>query len=183
MQRQHLRFADRFIPRLPVDEDPRQFWDLGNPPAIDFLFSFDLVHDLIIPRGWPKKAPAAFLRLVGEFTSNKTGGSRRQNRPESMQHFLKAFARAAWARIVAAEFFDEFFIAMHDPHATLDAGLGGITSAAFTCALESRVDRNRCDAWDTSKLNSVMPAQYIRISRRANWRFGDISPVTAPNMM
>jgi hypothetical protein len=96
-----------------------------------------------------KKPPAAFLRLEGS-TVNNAAGSRRQNRPESMQHFLKAFAGSTWAWIVAAEFFDEFFVAVHDPHAALDMRLGGVASSALTGALESRADRIRCDAWDTS---------------------------------
>src|SRR5690348_17592038 len=36
------------------------------------------------------------------------------NRPERRQHFLKPVSRIAWTQIVAAKFFEEFFVTMYD---------------------------------------------------------------------
>jgi hypothetical protein len=48
-----------------------------------------------------------------------------------MQHFLKASAGAADARIVSAELFEELFVAVHDAVAALDVGFGGVAPAAL----------------------------------------------------
>jgi hypothetical protein len=68
-----------------------------------------------------------------------------------MQQFLKAFCRAARARIVPAEFFVEFFVSMNDPDAALHMSLGREAAAPFTGALESRAGQSDRDAWDTSR--------------------------------
>jgi hypothetical protein len=67
-----------------------------------------------------------------------------------MQHFLKAFIGAARAWIVAAELFEEFFIAVYDAKPALDVRFGRIAATTLTGALESSVDRSRCFAWKTS---------------------------------
>jgi len=68
-----------------------------------------------------------------------------------MQHFLKAFAGAARAWIIPTQLFEKLLVAMDDPNTALDVRFGWIASTAFTDALESRVDRSRCYAWDTSR--------------------------------
>ncbi len=60
-----------------------------------------------------------------------------------MQHLLKPLARIAWARIVATELLDEFFVAVDDALAALDPGFGGETLPAFAHWLKSRT-RRRC---------------------------------------
>jgi hypothetical protein len=70
-----------------------------------------------------------------------------------MQHFLKAFVRSAWARIVSAELFDQLFVSMDDANAALYMRFRRESAATFTRALESRADRriDRVDgARDTS---------------------------------
>jgi hypothetical protein len=54
-----------------------------------------------------------------------------------MQHFLKPASGAADARIVAAELFEQLFVAVHDPVAALDARLGRIAGAPFARARKS----------------------------------------------
>ena len=54
-----------------------------------------------------------------------------------MQHFLKPASRAADARIVSAELFDQLFVAVDDAVAALDVRLGRITGAAFARARKS----------------------------------------------
>jgi hypothetical protein len=48
-----------------------------------------------------------------------------------MRHFLKPASRAADTAIVAAELFDELFVAVHDAVAALDVRLGRESRAAF----------------------------------------------------
>jgi hypothetical protein len=49
-----------------------------------------------------------------------------------MQQTLKPASGAAWAQIVAAEFFTQLDAAMDEPPSTLDMGFrGGRTSAAY----------------------------------------------------
>jgi hypothetical protein len=57
------------------------------------------------------------------------------------QQRLKAAAGVTWAQVVAAEFFDEFLLAVNHSCAALHFGFGRIALAALTAALESRVDR------------------------------------------
>jgi hypothetical protein len=54
---------------------------------------------------------------------------------------LKVAAGAAWAQVVAAEFFDEFFFAVDHSRSAFHFGFGRIALAALTAALESTVDR------------------------------------------
>jgi hypothetical protein len=61
--------------------------------------------------------------------------------PVRRQQRLKAAARAAWAQVVAAKFFDEFFFAVNHLRSALHFGFGWIALAALTAALESSVDR------------------------------------------
>jgi hypothetical protein len=56
-----------------------------------------------------------------------------------MQHFLKAPAGTAGTRILAAKFFCEFFVAMHDPETALDVRFGWESFAALATALERRI--------------------------------------------
>jgi len=55
-----------------------------------------------------------------------------------MQHFLKATARAAGAGIVAAQFFEEFLVAVDNPETAFYVGFRGETAAAFTASLERK---------------------------------------------
>src|SRR5688500_8601257 len=48
-----------------------------------------------------------------------------------MQHFLKLAGGAAGAEVVAAELFEQLFVAVDDPLAALDARLGRIASPAL----------------------------------------------------
>jgi hypothetical protein len=61
--------------------------------------------------------------------------------PVRRQQRLKAAAGATGAQVVAAEFFDEFFLAVNYSRAALHFGFGWIALAALTAALESSVDR------------------------------------------
>jgi hypothetical protein len=63
------------------------------------------------------------------------------NLPVRRQQRLKAAAGATRAQVVAAEFFDEFFLAVDHARAALHFSFGWIALAALTAALESRVDR------------------------------------------
>jgi hypothetical protein len=102
-------------------------------------------------RAAPRKGVRRISAADAKVTWSNAAGSRRQKRPDRMQHFLKAFVRTAGARIVAPKLFDEFFVAMNDPDATLHVGFGREASATLTRALESRVDLSRRYAWDTSE--------------------------------
>jgi hypothetical protein len=48
-----------------------------------------------------------------------------------MQHFLKPARGAAGAEVIAAELFEQLFVAVHDPLAALDARLGRIAFPAL----------------------------------------------------
>ena len=61
--------------------------------------------------------------------------------PVRRQQRLKAAAGATGAQVVAAEFFDEFFLAVNHSRSALHFGFGWIALAALTAALESRVVR------------------------------------------
>ena len=61
--------------------------------------------------------------------------------PVHRQQRLKAAAGATGAQVVAAEFFDEFFLAVNHSRAALHFGFGRIALAALTAALESSVVR------------------------------------------
>jgi hypothetical protein len=52
---------------------------------------------------------------------------------------LKAAAGPAGAAVVAAELFDEFLVAVHDPVTGLDVGFGRESAAALATALERRI--------------------------------------------
>jgi len=97
-----------------------------------------------------------------------------------MQQFLKTFVRPAWARVVAAELFDEFFVAVNNPHAAFDVRLGREASPALTGSLESKAgrdgDRVR-SAWDTSEVKVARSSYRIEsivcrdeVARRLNRR-------------
>jgi hypothetical protein len=58
-----------------------------------------------------------------------------------MQHFLKAFIRAAGARIISAELLEQFLVTVYDAVATLHVRLGREPSPTLTRPLESRVGR------------------------------------------
>jgi hypothetical protein len=58
-----------------------------------------------------------------------------------MQHFLKTPPGAAGAGVVSAEFFEQFFVAVDDPEAALDAGFGGVAFPAFAAYFKSRNPR------------------------------------------
>ena len=51
------------------------------------------------------------------------------------QHFLKSAARTAGTRVVTTKFFDEFFVAMHDPETAFDVRFGRKSFAALATAL------------------------------------------------
>jgi hypothetical protein len=56
-----------------------------------------------------------------------------------MQQFLKAAARAARAEVVAAEFFEKFFIGVNDAVAALYVRFGRIALSTFTRVFERRI--------------------------------------------
>ena len=66
------------------------------------------------------------------------------NRPERMQHFLKAASRAAWAEIVPAQLFAEFLVPMNDAHATFHLRFGWETLATFAGDFEAGVFMIMC---------------------------------------
>ncbi len=98
----------------------------------------------------PGAMPAPHGR--GAFSGCSHGGSRRQKRPDFRQQFLKAFAGAAGAGVFSAELFEQFLVAMNDPHAAFDVRFGWEAALALTGALESRAGRAGVTgfAWDTS---------------------------------
>jgi hypothetical protein len=59
-----------------------------------------------------------------------------------MQHLPKGpasfFTAAAGARVFAAQFFQQFLVAMHEAQAALDAGFGWVAFAPFTGGREKR---------------------------------------------
>ena len=55
---------------------------------------------------------------------------------------LELLVRAAGTRVIASEFFDQFLVAAHDPHAALDLRFGWEPFTALAGALEKR---GRCD--------------------------------------
>jgi hypothetical protein len=57
-----------------------------------------------------------------------------------MQHFLKAATGAAGTKVIASEFFYKFLVAPDEPEATLYVCFGWEAFAAFTAALERRID-------------------------------------------
>jgi hypothetical protein len=61
----------------------------------------------------------------------------RRNRPLRIQHFLKAFAGAAGALIVAPELFRKRFVAMDNTLTAFDAGFRREPFSALTHDLES----------------------------------------------
>jgi hypothetical protein len=100
-----------------------------------------------------EKTAGAFPRRWLRFIGCNATGSPRQNRPDRMQHFLKAPVGPARARIVSAELFDQLLVAVNDPDAAFNVRFGREAATALTGALESRAgrDANRVrDAWDTS---------------------------------
>jgi hypothetical protein len=69
-----------------------------------------------------------------------------------MQQALKPASRAAWAQIVAAEFFAQLDVAMDETPSTLDMGFRGEGLPPLTRDAESRGgfrNRDAC-AWHTS---------------------------------
>ena len=63
---------------------------------------------------------------VGLISFSESSGPclRRQNRPDFRQHRLNTPAGTARAKVVATELLDEFLIAVDDPMAAFDLGLG-----------------------------------------------------------
>jgi hypothetical protein len=61
-----------------------------------------------------------------------------------MQHFLKAPPGFAGAGVIAAEFFEQLFVAVDDPQTALYARLGGIALAAFAARLKRSGPRSSC---------------------------------------
>jgi len=54
-----------------------------------------------------------------------------------MQHFLKTPPGSAGAGVVAAEFLEQFFVAVDDPQTALYARFGWIAFAAFAARFKS----------------------------------------------
>jgi hypothetical protein len=61
-----------------------------------------------------------------------------------MQQFLKTPPGAAGAGVVAAEFLEQLFVAVDDPHSTLDARFGWIAFTAFAAYFKSSGPRWVC---------------------------------------
>jgi hypothetical protein len=66
---------------------------------------------------------------------------RRQKQPDFRQHFLKALAGAARARIVSSEFFQQFLVAMNHAESALYLRLGRIAVSTLADDLESKTVR------------------------------------------
>src|SRR4051794_12073320 len=98
--------------------------------------------------------PGTF-RCRGEFSSaNNDSDSRRQNRPDFMQQFLKPLVRATRAGVITAELFQQLLIAVNHSCAAFHVRFRGIPAAALAGALKSRggrgMDRRGSCAWCTS---------------------------------
>lgn len=52
---------------------------------------------------------------------------------------LKTLGRATWAGVVAPQFLEQFFVAMHDTQTTFNFCFGWIPFAAFTDDLKSNL--------------------------------------------
>jgi len=95
---------------------------------------------------------------------------------------LKAAARVAGAKVVAAQLFDELFVAVDDAVTTLDTGLRGVALAAFASRLENRRGRRGrgwwWGVWDTllsgEKLRGDESTMFV-CEAAGEWRF-----LTAP---
>ena len=77
-----------------------------------------------------------------------------------MQHFLKAQAGAAWAKIVAPQLFSQVLITMDGPVTFFDVGFRGESSAALTGPLERRIGwrfRFRISRRTSCRLQSRLP--------------------------
>ncbi len=61
-----------------------------------------------------------------------------------MQHFLKPAAGIARARIVPAQFLDEFLVPVDDAVSAFHLGFGWVAFTALTGMLESRIERGVC---------------------------------------
>lgn len=83
---------------------------------------------------------------------------RPQNRPDRMQQFLKAAVRAARARIISPELFEQLFFAVDDAIAAFDVRFRWIAASSFARALKSGAGRScrrgGLDAWGTSLIGS-----------------------------
>ena len=106
------------------------------------------------PERTPPAGPGALWNRRGSnrrrFSGNSRGGKNRQKLPAGRQQRLKRPPGTAGAKVVAAQFFHEFFMAAHDPLAFLDAAFGGETFTAFAGDLE-RTWRMGCEkTWRTS---------------------------------
>jgi len=69
-----------------------------------------------------------------------------------MQHCLKPAIGPTWARIIAAELFEEFLVPVHDAVAAFDPGFRRESLPTLTCCLETRTGRGVWSwaSWDTS---------------------------------
>jgi len=61
-----------------------------------------------------------------------------------MQHCLKPATGTAWARVVATELLEEFFVPVHDAMPAFDPGLGRVALPTLARGLETRTGRG---AW------------------------------------
>jgi hypothetical protein len=61
-----------------------------------------------------------------------------------MQHLLKAACGSAGARVVAAEFFEQLFVAVDDSLSALYMRFGRIAFAAFAAHFKSSDPRSSC---------------------------------------
>ena len=98
--------------------------------------------------------PARWLPSVGSSSHD----SCRQDRPERMQHFLKAASRVARAEIVSTLFLLEKLVAPDYPQPSLDASLGREAPPSLTGALERRGGRRRCRACSWRSSFQIVPS-------------------------
>jgi hypothetical protein len=69
----------------------------------------------------------------------------RRNRPDCRQHFLKSLPRTAWARIIAAQLFNQLNLAAaHKAQPALHLRFGWIAFTPLTGDLESMAGWRMC---------------------------------------
>ena len=100
-----------------------------------------------------------------------------------MQQFLKPAAGVAWARVVTAELFEEFFIPVHYAMAAFDPGFRRESLPTLTRCLETRTGRGAWAwfSWHTSSLQmpgngaadySEEMSTFARLACQAGYRMG-----------
>lgn len=72
-----------------------------------------------------------------------------------MQQFLKTPPGSAGAGVVAAELFEQLFVAVNDPDAALDARFGWVAFAAFAAYFKSSGRRRQSNRMGSHPLHAI----------------------------